>query len=461
MDKYKIGIGLTTHNRPEIFKETLQKMKQFRPEGAKIVVVDDCSDIKVKEADFRFEKQAGISTAKNKCLELLDGCDYIFLFDDDVYPKVKDWHLPYIESGIKHMQFSFSTLSSGKKNGRVMVKKDNKFTYWQEPCGCMNFYTKECIEKVGGMDPEYGLWGYEHVGHSLRIHFAGLTPYPFMDVNNSADLFYSFDQDLKTERSVSAVVRRDHLGPNSIKYHQEKREKLAHFIPFKPLNSAVLTCYLTSVKDPQRGEFYEPNIGALEKLILSCKELDAKLTVLTDCFPESNDGHVSFVRVSPVTDNPYFERWKLYRQWLMENHGIQQLFIVDATDVEMKVNPFMLMRTEALYVGDEPSQINNIWLKKHHTNPFYREFYDAKWQKQLFNAGIIGGFRFEMHMFLQIMCNSINRVGTSQQLTDMAMFNYVLYNFMGTKSIIHGRKVNTVFKAYDEENKYGSWFKHK
>src|SRR5690606_10124331 len=83
----RIGVGITTHNRPEIFAKTLAEMRKHLPPGAKLVVVDDASKEPVAEADYRFEENAGIARAKNKCLELLDGCEHIFLFDDDCYPR--------------------------------------------------------------------------------------------------------------------------------------------------------------------------------------------------------------------------------------------------------------------------------------------------------------------------------------------------------------------------------------
>src|SRR6185503_20564987 len=101
----RIAISITTHNRYETFLKHYKQVKGFLPKGAKLVVIDDGSDIPVKEADFRFEKAQGIAAAKNKAFELMGDADYYFCFDDDVSPKVKDWHLPYINSGLNHLCF--------------------------------------------------------------------------------------------------------------------------------------------------------------------------------------------------------------------------------------------------------------------------------------------------------------------------------------------------------------------
>src|SRR5690554_5113268 len=91
----RIGIGVTTRNRPKVFSETLKNLRKHLPEGSELVIVDDASGEPVKEATYRFARQAGIAKAKNKCLELLAdaGCTHFFLFDDDCYPRRDGWWL--------------------------------------------------------------------------------------------------------------------------------------------------------------------------------------------------------------------------------------------------------------------------------------------------------------------------------------------------------------------------------
>ena len=86
----KIGIGITTHNRYEVFTHTLKKIREFAPLGTKIAIVDDASKAPVPEATYRFNTNVGIAVAKNKCFELLEDCEHIFLFDDDTYPLVNN-----------------------------------------------------------------------------------------------------------------------------------------------------------------------------------------------------------------------------------------------------------------------------------------------------------------------------------------------------------------------------------
>src|SRR5690606_36304792 len=121
-----VGIGITSFNRPEILDRSIEFDKKHLPEGAKLVIVDDGSTERPKtKVDYRFPHNSGIASAKNKCLELLEGCEHIMLFDSDAWPIVADWHIPYINSGIKHLSFTFPKLISGRPNGRNLLNIRN------------------------------------------------------------------------------------------------------------------------------------------------------------------------------------------------------------------------------------------------------------------------------------------------------------------------------------------------
>lgn len=187
----KIGIGITTYNRYNVFKNTYQEIIKYSPEGAKIVVVDDCSNVPVKEATVRFEKNKGAATAKNKCFELLEDCDHIFLFDDDCYPKSYDWWKPYAYS--KHVHYNYTFKYTKHLINGVMVS-DN-------PNGCMMYFKRKVLDVVGGFDTTFGKYGYWHASMSCRIYNAELTPFPFIDVKGSEKLFVSLDKEQKVTTS--------------------------------------------------------------------------------------------------------------------------------------------------------------------------------------------------------------------------------------------------------------------
>lgn len=451
-----IAIAISTHNRYEVFKETFKNVKKYAPKGAKIIVVDDGSTKRVKEATFRFEIAKGIAITKNKCLELCGDADYVFLFDDDVYPKTPDWHLPYINSGMQHLCFTFGRFSNGVPNGRIKLTDNGRISSWKEPCGLMLFFTKRCLQEVGGFDPAYGVWGYEHVGLSRRIFNAGLIPKPFMDVSNSLDLFYSYDWDQTTGRSVAPHIRNQHIRPNQKKYAAEIDSK--RFIPYKPMNTEIVTCYFTGVEDPQRGEFLTADLSVLVPLCGSCYALDLPLSVLHDCFDITNR-YTRFIRVAELPMNPYFRRWSAILNYLQDNPHIDQLFCVDATDVEVQINPFPHIEKGFLYVGDEPSRVNNQWLIKHHTHRVFETLY-VKFDKfPLLNAGIVGGYRDDVIRFCSLMMDMYRKYGNALGLTDMATMNYICYVVLGLTKVRRGPRINTEFKSFKSNNT--SWFKHK
>lgn len=220
-----IGIGITTHNRRSTALHAIREIKRLAPEGSKVVIVDDASDIPFPGVDYRFEQNAGIAKVKNKCFELLEGCEHIFLFDDDVFPIYEDWHLPYVNSGINHLSFTFK-----RPELFTFIGKQYPYTCYELPCGLMLYYTKKCLEAVGGFDEEYKGYGFEHVDLSKRIFNAGLTQAPFIDYANSLNLFYSFDY-LKSIQP-SSRNRGLTIPANRIRY-----ESLGDSQEFKPYKS--------------------------------------------------------------------------------------------------------------------------------------------------------------------------------------------------------------------------------
>lgn len=215
----KIGIGITVFNRNETFYKSFEQLKKYAPKGSKIVVVDDGSTIPIKDATYRFQKNLGAPTAKNKCLELLDDCEHIFLFDDDVLIKKKGWEKPYINSTEPHLNYTFAYDWFEFENHKVC----------NHPNGCMMYFHKSAIEKVGGFDEDFIKYGYWHGSMSCRIYNAGLTSFPFMDVIGSDNYFTSLDENKKVQ---SATLNKGKYLAKNKKRYQEKNES-SEFIPYK------------------------------------------------------------------------------------------------------------------------------------------------------------------------------------------------------------------------------------
>lgn len=195
----RIGIGITTRNRPKVLAQALEAWEKYLPDGAELVIVDDASDEPADGATYRFEQNVGVARAKNKCLELLTdrGVEHLFLFDDDTWPVTEDWWQPYVESSEPHLMHAW---------GDIHYQTGDLIGY-QWPKGCMLYAERRVLDRVGGMDPVFGLWGCEHMSWSDRIHNAGLTTCRYQDVPDSHELIKSLDRFGDVESSVPLEVR--------------------------------------------------------------------------------------------------------------------------------------------------------------------------------------------------------------------------------------------------------------
>ena len=150
-----------------------------------------------------------------------------------MYPKIHGWEKPYIESGLNHMALTFEKNHKGVHYSPSVRKEGewNGYPTYKAPNGCMLFLTKKAIDTAGGMRPEFGIWGFEHVEYSQRIHLLGLTPHPFIDVPNSLDLFHVCDYYQEVKSSIPIHVKRE-----SGQYNLKVWEKLggkAEFVEYR------------------------------------------------------------------------------------------------------------------------------------------------------------------------------------------------------------------------------------
>lgn len=216
-----IGIAISTHNRREIADHSIAEWRRLLPEGAKLVIVDDASDIPYPGADYVFSEHAGIATVKNKCLELLEGCDHLVLSDDDIHPIDANWASRYIDSSLQHACYIFD---------RKMLWKEPDYKAYELPRGCLLYFTKHCIETAGGFDTNFTSM-FEHAELSRRIFNMKLTPSAYIDIPYSKGLFYSHDEQNTAQSCFDPYERSKAIRANK-KYWEET--KLSNqFIPYK------------------------------------------------------------------------------------------------------------------------------------------------------------------------------------------------------------------------------------
>lgn len=221
--------------------------------------------------------------------------------------------------------------------------------------------------------------------------------------------------------------------------------------------NVVLTSYLVGQPDPQRGRAWTPDYADTKALRKSVTGAGEQLAIINDCFDSQVEDGVEFVRVEAII-NPYFQRWLSCWQYLRDHPEVHLVFCVDATDVEMLRSPFSVME-QRLYVGDEPSTLDDDWLLRHHPDRTFATYFRANRHNALLNAGLCGGprelvMRF-LYSLLQLYWDDPARLGMS----DMGVFNYMAYTEY-SDVVSHGRDVSTVFKAYDYANTT-AWWRHK
>jgi len=214
----KIGVGISTHNRRDLFNRCYSEWINTLPKGSVVVVVDDASQVPCPVANTRFETQQGIAKSKNECIRLLldAGCTHLFLSDDDVWPRSIDSLYAYINSGLGHASLSFQHNSKGDMYSLDVFVKHKRPRYWAYnwPNGCLMYMKAEAAKFIGWYDESFGLWGLEHVDYSIRMHQGGFTPFLFTDIPNGIDYFHSMDYYGLVESSVPESVRRELAARN-------------------------------------------------------------------------------------------------------------------------------------------------------------------------------------------------------------------------------------------------------
>lgn len=183
----RFGIGVTTRNRARVLDNTLRQIEAHTSEPYRLVVCNDASTDETSrvlaEAAARnpslvvieSPERLGIAKAKNRCLQALEGCEILFLFDDDCYPVKDGWAELYAraiaETGVQHFNFNDC-------RGHRPVKRTERggFTIGEfvSPGGVLMVLGAEVLSKVGAFNERYGLYGFEHETYTTRSWRAGL-----------------------------------------------------------------------------------------------------------------------------------------------------------------------------------------------------------------------------------------------------------------------------------------------
>ena len=467
----KIGIAITTHNRPQVLANSLEQHRKHLPTGAVVFVIDDGSNPPAKVPDWckliRHDKSLGIVASKNASLECLmdSGCEHLFLWDDDAYAIADNWHQPYIDSPEPHLAYQFLDLAGPRKiNDMTVLYRDDKHIAYTGQRGVMLYFHRSAIEKVGGFDTVYGRGMYEHPDLALRIHNAGLSTWAFADVAGSEKLIHSMDEYEEVSRSIPRPERESLAKTNARIYSARRDSGYSGYAPYRQQHDVVITSLLTSEPDPQRKVKMAADASLLQVWARSIR--GAKAVVLADELTTAPEG-VTLQSVPALNMSPYFARWLHIYQHLREHPEYRFVWCTDGTDVEMLREPWTEKEPGKIYVGSEHKTYADEWMKTNHHGKAYSDFIEQYRDEPLLNAGLLGGSRKDVMEFVHRIIRLYYRIESQRfwkmekapaTMVDMGAFGMAAKSF-GDR-IVTGPKVHTVFKT-DGYGKESAWWKHK
>ncbi|HBL6925877.1 TPA: glycosyltransferase family 2 protein [Citrobacter koseri] len=467
----KIGIAITTHNRPDVLARSLEQHRKYLPPGAVVFVIDDGSNPPATVPGWcnliRHDNSKGIVASKNASLECLmdSGCEHLFLWDDDAYAIADNWHQPYIESHEPHLAYQFLDLAGPRKlNDLAVLYRDDEHVAYTGQRGVMLYYHRSAIERVGGFDWVYGRGMYEHSDLALRIHNAGLTTWAYADVIGSDKLIHSLDEHEAVDRSVPTADRKA-LVERNVKIHNERRDTgYTGYVEYRQQRDVVITTLLTSQPDPQRGTKMTASPDMLAKWAASLRQC-GRIALVDEL--QAAPADVELYRVPDVKMNVYFRRWLHIWQHLRDHPEYRFVWCTDGTDVEMLRAPWDEIEPGKIYVGSEPKTYADAWTKQNHPERIYQEFIEQHRNDVMLNAGILGGTRADVMAFAHGIIRLYYRIESyrfwKKEQADAAVGDMIAFGIVAKSfgdRIVTGPRIHTVFKS-DGVGKEYAWWRHK
>lgn len=178
-----IGIGVTTYKRQENLNECLSKIKEHTKCNYELYVATDTD----------FDRQ-GVAKRKNECLKNLKNCEHLFLFDDDCFP-ISDTYVDFFVDAHRqtkehHFNFCIDRLHNLKS---TVFQGDYCIEVYEKVGGVFLFLTQTVLQKVGAFGENYNLYGFEHIGYSMRIFDANLVSDFFTSLADTDKHIFSHD----------------------------------------------------------------------------------------------------------------------------------------------------------------------------------------------------------------------------------------------------------------------------
>jgi hypothetical protein len=237
-----IGLSITTRNRPEVFKYTLNQFRLHWADKFRLIVVND------SDPDFvdKYNKivtnsgvtlthivnaeRKGIPYSKNLAYQQLKDCDYQIWFDDDCCPKIQGWDKYIIDASEADDVHHYLYIH---KWAHIKYKEDyKKYTQiYSHGTACMMFFTRQCYEFIEGFSEPYGYYGWWHGDLSHTLYNAGLSPAYYCSIKGITKYIKAYDLDGPPSelhgKFSSCMSKKDRM--KSIKefraIHKERRQR--------------------------------------------------------------------------------------------------------------------------------------------------------------------------------------------------------------------------------------------
>ncbi len=113
--------------------------------------------------------------------------------------------------------------------------KEYPITEYNNSSGCMMFFTREAIQRVGAYNEAYGIYGFEHADYSNRIHRAGFAELgAYTCPAGAGEYIYSLDLDnhlpfnkqLNHAPSLPITEALKSIEKNKVIYSQSQTESI-------------------------------------------------------------------------------------------------------------------------------------------------------------------------------------------------------------------------------------------
>jgi hypothetical protein len=249
-------------------------------------------------------------------------------------------------------------------------------------------------------------------------------------------------------------------------------------IDFKLAKNIIIASHITGVYDVNRNEILaNDDFSIVSKWAKSISDLNLQGIIFHNnfsdetCNDHQNDA-IRFVKIKYDSQyNPNVYRYFLYNEFLkLHSHQFENVFFTDVSDVVVLKNPFVqklfLDNPMAIFCGDEPEILDNVWMQNHgqHLRRKITDYasYEEKFKNDvLLNCGIFGGSIPIMKTFIKELWSIHEKYNCDNETLftgDMGAFNYLIrtqYN----DNLIYGNPVNTEFKKYTSDSR--CWFQHK